>query len=191
MIDLRARACGRHRERLVDFIDRREVGPHTSVALAHLDHCRACEWELEATALTITALRRLVAEAEALEPAPDAWERLRARVDRPRAALWRWRTTLAGIALGAGLVGTLVAPRAIWHPRYVVSQDGYPVATSQDAAGFIERNRAMQRPPLPADQITILVPLSAPPTGQKWAGPDGRGYVVQVITEAPPQGHVR
>ena len=36
-------SCVRHREALVDFVDRREMGPGTAAALTHLDHCRACE----------------------------------------------------------------------------------------------------------------------------------------------------
>jgi hypothetical protein len=183
MIELRAPGCLRHRDALIDFIDRREVGPETAPALVHLERCRACEWELESTALAITALRRLVAEAEPLEPSPDAWSRLRARVDRPRAALWRWRTTLAGIAVSAGLVATLVAPRAIWQPRLAVSQDGYRVSSSQDASVLIERMRALQRPPLPQDQITILAPPNLAPSDTSWAGPDGLGYKVTAPTE--------
>jgi hypothetical protein len=187
VIDLSAPGCRRHRAALVDFIDRREIGPGTESALDHLARCRACEWELESTALAITALRRLYGEIRTAEPPADAWLRLRSRIERPRAALWRWRTTLAGIAVGAGLVGTLLAPRAIWSPKLDVPTDGNWTSPYLDDAGPLEWNRLLDRRQAQSP-ITILVPLDAPPTGMRWGGPDGRGYVTTASVEAPPPG---
>ena len=92
--------CGRYRGSLLDFVDRRDQGPDTAAALEHLDRCAHCRSELEATALAITALRRLGADARASEPGADAWQRVRNRIAE-RGAVWRWRSSVAGLAVGA------------------------------------------------------------------------------------------
>lgn len=108
MIDLN-RSCARHRPPLVDFVDRGEVRPDTAAALAHLDRCTRCTEAIEATMLTITALRRLGDDAAAVEPATDAWPRLRVRIER-----WPRRpavmSPLAGIAMSFAIVAVLVLP---------------------------------------------------------------------------------
>jgi hypothetical protein len=103
-------ACVRHRAALVDFVDRAEIGPATAGALAHLDRCRRCTGDLEATVQTITALRRLGDEAGLVEPAPDAWPRLRDRLTGWRPRSWRIMTPLAGSAMSLALVAVLVVP---------------------------------------------------------------------------------
>ncbi len=75
MIDLGG-SCNRHRPLLVDFVDRGEVQPGTSAALAHLDRCARCLAAIESTMLTITALRRLGDAAIEAEPRSDAWPQL-------------------------------------------------------------------------------------------------------------------
>jgi hypothetical protein len=59
--------------------------------------------------LTITALRRLGEEVGAVEPAPDAWPRLRLRI-----ASWRRRpvymSPLAGMAMSFAIVAVLIVP---------------------------------------------------------------------------------
>ena len=62
MIDMRT-PCSRYRFDLEAFVDRREVGPTTADALAHLETCRSCEEEVEQLALAVFALRRLGSEA--------------------------------------------------------------------------------------------------------------------------------
>ncbi len=108
MIDL-TRACSRHRPVLIDFVDRGEVRPETGAALAHLDRCTRCTEVVEGTMLTITALRRMGDEVAAAEPAPDAWPRLRIRIEG-----WRRRpvvmSPLAGIAMSFAIVAVLVLP---------------------------------------------------------------------------------
>lgn len=104
--------CGRHRAALIDFVDRRELGSATAAALSHLDHCRTCEEELSAIALTIAALRRWRREVEGEEPAADAWLRLRARIQRPIDP-WAWRSTLGGLVGSTLLVAVFVAPIAL------------------------------------------------------------------------------
>ena len=108
MIEL-ARSCERHRPLLVDFVDHGEVRAGTTAALAHLDRCERCTDAMESTVLAITALRRLSASAIAAEPAPDAWPRLRARLERRRRRP-KVMSPLAGIAMSFAIVAVLVVP---------------------------------------------------------------------------------
>jgi anti-sigma factor RsiW len=105
-----SRSCERHRPLLVDFVDHGEVRPGTTAALAHLDRCEGCTDAMESTMLAITALRRLSALAIAAEPAPDAWPRLRARLERRRVRRPKVMSPLAGIAMSFAIVAVLVVP---------------------------------------------------------------------------------
>ena len=102
------RSCSRYRGPLVDFVDRGEVGPATAGALAHLERCPRCTEAVESTVLTITALRRLGNDLAAVEPAPDAWPRLRARITGWRRPVVM--SPLAGVAMSVGIVLVLVLP---------------------------------------------------------------------------------
>jgi hypothetical protein len=186
------RECHRHRDALLDFVDRRERGPGTEAALAHLETCAACTWEIEATAMAVMALRRVHSAADPLEPAPDAWRRLRARVDRPRAAVWRWRASLAGLAVGAGLVGTLLAPVSLWSTRIAhITEAGAvpglvdPGRQAQDLAEarLLEQLRAGRSAPVPAQEGGDGIEAAAP---IGWAGPDGLGTSARVDLAASP-----
>jgi anti-sigma factor RsiW len=106
-------ACARHRSALLDFVDRGEIAPGTAGALAHLERCNRCTDELESTVLAITALRRLGDDLAAAEPSPDAWPRLRARLDRWRPARWAIMSPTAGVVMSVALVAVLVAPLRI------------------------------------------------------------------------------
>jgi hypothetical protein len=101
-------ACARHRPALVDFVDHAEIGPATADALRHLDDCTRCTADLEAIVQTITVLRRIGDEAGRLEPAADAWPRLRDRLTRWRPAPWRIMSPVAGMAMSLALVAVLV-----------------------------------------------------------------------------------
>jgi len=102
------RSCSRHRRLLVDFVDRGEVATGTADALAHLERCPRCTEAVETTVLTITALRRLGNDLATLEPAPDAWPRLHARITGWRRPLIM--SPLAGVAMSVGIVLVLVLP---------------------------------------------------------------------------------
>jgi hypothetical protein len=108
VIDL-TRACSRHRPVLIDFVDRGEVRPETGAALAHLDRRTRCTEVVEGTMLTITALRRMGDAVAEVEPAADAWPRLRIRIQG-----WRRRpaimSPLAGVAMSFAIVAVLVLP---------------------------------------------------------------------------------
>lgn len=110
------RPCSRHQGALLDFVDRRAGRAPTAAALAHLDRCRDCEEQLSNVALAIAALRRLRLEVDAVEPAPDGWERLKARIQARGVDPWHWRLTLGGLATSSMLVAALIAPMAIGRP---------------------------------------------------------------------------
>jgi hypothetical protein len=95
---------------LVDFVDRGELGPATGAALAHLDRCGRCTEAIESTMLTITALRRLGEEAGRVQPAADAWPRLRARIAIQPAARSSLVYPMARAVLTIGLAGLLLTP---------------------------------------------------------------------------------
>jgi hypothetical protein len=105
-----SRSCERYRPLLVGFVDRGEVQPGTRAALAHLDRCEACIDAMESTVLTITALRRLGTAASSAEPRPDAWPRLRARLERRRARRSAVMSPLTGIAMSVAIVALFVVP---------------------------------------------------------------------------------
>ena len=107
MIDL-GRSCSRYRRLLVDFVDHGEVGPFTADGLAHLEHCPRCTEMVESTVLAITALRRLGNDLGDIEPEPDAWPRLRARITGWRRPVVM--SPLAGVAMSIGIVLVLVLP---------------------------------------------------------------------------------
>ena len=111
-----SRACGIHRPVLVDFIDRGESSPATAGALAHLDRCRRCTEELESTVLAITALRRIGEDARRVEPAADAWPRLRARLESWRPRRFGTLSPAAGAAMSVVAVVLLVASPTLGRP---------------------------------------------------------------------------
>ena len=108
MIDL-GRSCSRYRPALIDFVDHGEIRAETSEALRHLDRCERCREAIESTVLTITAIRRYADSLDGIQPAPDAWPRLAARV-----TTWRRRpvamSPVAGLAMSVAVVVALVLP---------------------------------------------------------------------------------
>jgi anti-sigma factor RsiW len=104
------RSCSRHRPLLVDFVDHGEVRPGTAAALAHLDRCARCTETIEATILTITALRRLGDTTRNVEPPDDAWPRLRARIQALGPRRPAVMSPIAGIAMSVAIVAVLIVP---------------------------------------------------------------------------------
>lgn len=149
------RDCERHRPSLVELAAslggpgheagepaRREVGLD-----AHLETCAACRAEAEELALLSIAVRRAWSETDAVEPPPDAWPRLRARVApaTPRPLRSRAASSVTGVAMAAALAIGLVAPLGAgpaWstQARIVVDEGGLPFTrvparhTSEDQA---------------------------------------------------------
>jgi len=159
------RPCADHRSALLDFVDRRELSVATPAALAHLDRCAACERELGATLLTITALRRLHRELVLVEPPEDAWLRLRERVTR-RADPWRWRTTIGGLLTSAFLVALLVLPVTIGGPASVGGGLELPenLAGLRVESDYLASIRTGTLPPVPrVARGVVSVPHTYPP----------------------------
>jgi hypothetical protein len=159
------RPCADHRAALLDFVDRRERTAATPAALAHLERCARCEQELADAALAIAGLRRLGAEARAVEPPSDAWLRLRGRIRRP-VDPWRWRATLGGLATSAMLVAVLVLPSTLGGPNtrgFSLGVPDSPEAQLREEA-YLASIRAGTLPPAPRmARVGVSVPHNYPP----------------------------
>jgi anti-sigma factor RsiW len=135
--------CRRHRPALFDFVDRGEITPGTASALGHLDRCQRCTWELESTVLAITALRRLGDEAARAEPRPDAWPRLRDRIDRWRPVRWAIMSPTTGTVMSVALVAMLIVPLRVGGAG-AASSDPSIAPTDRSAAALVERRAEAQ-----------------------------------------------
>jgi hypothetical protein len=173
----RATDCGPHRAALAAFAERAERDASTVAAFAHLERCRRCEAELAETLLTVQAVRRVLGEARSVDPPPDAWLRLRRRVQRPVAGAWAARASLAGVLVGAGLVAALIGPTTVIRPKDALEHEPGPpravlraltVADLRAEAAFLNRTR-VEWPPEPV--VSEVVPVTT------WLGPDGLGRV--------------
>jgi anti-sigma factor RsiW len=179
VIDLTG-SCRRHRAALTDFVDRGELGDHAEAAFAHLDRCDRCVEELEATALMITALRRLGDAMAHQEPGADAWPRLRTRLESRRTERFAGRSVRAAHLMGAALMGCLVASIAIAGPDAIIAPSSAP-ATIPEAARFASpaENPSRRHPPPIAD-APQEIQLDA-----RWIGPDGLAIT---LSSAPGAG---
>jgi anti-sigma factor RsiW len=179
VIDLTG-SCRRHRAALLDFVDRGELGDHAEAALAHLDRCDRCVAELEATALTITALRRLGEAIARQEPRPDAWPRLRGRIESGRAGGFRGRSMRAAHLIGVGLVGCLVASVAIAGPNAIIEPPSTPASISEAARFYAPAEDPSRRHPPPAGVTYQITEIDL----ARWTGPDGIGITFPSATGA-------
>ena len=136
MIDF-GRACARYRPVLLDFVDHGEVRDATSAALAHLDRCRRCTDVVQDALLTITALRRLADDAATREPAPDAWPRLRVRIES-----WPRRPAIASPLLGAAMSFAIVAGLALPFRLTTLAIGAGPTPTYRPGHASPEERRA-------------------------------------------------
>lgn len=115
-----ADACGHHRPVLAELAAQTSgsaVPPMDTTAerardaaRAHLEQCRSCRQETEALALVSFAVRRAWRLPDDLEPSPEAWTRLRARVARRGPRLGWSASSVAGLALGTALAVGLIVP---------------------------------------------------------------------------------
>lgn len=137
--------CRRHADALLEIVGGIDTGPSSTAALDHLEWCRPCSNELQDLALALVAFRRLdhvprpggeVGGAQA----DLAWERLRARILRGRAAAaglaWRSRATLGGLATSALIVAAIVGPSAL---QFSWGGDAEPVGLSPAQAESFSR----------------------------------------------------
>ena len=182
----RPTGCPTHRAALEAFAELGERGPATAAAFDHLERCRRCEAEITETILAVHAIRRLLAEARTVEPPADAWARLRQRVRRPVADAWRARSSLAAIALSAGLVTAFVGPTAVIRTGDVSGREPGPapeVLREQTTADQLAESAFLSRVRVAPQRSTVptVVPTAA------WSGPDGLGRVAAPVhVDAPP-----
>jgi hypothetical protein len=176
VIELRG-GCRRHRAALTDFVDRGLLGASAKAAFDHLERCDACVIELESTALTIMALRRLGDAMARYEPRPDAWPRLRARIEAGGAARFRGRTTRAAHLAGAALVGCLVASVALSGAGPVETPS--PVAIPEAARFDAPTENPSRSRPRPA----VISPEQVRIDVARWTGPDGLGITLSPASE--------
>ena len=92
--------------------------------------------------LTITALRRLGDDVAQAEPSPDAWPRLRARLDRLNPKRWVIMSPSAGMVMSVALVAVLVAPLQLGGPTSPSSASDGPTAAEQAATREASRVEA-------------------------------------------------
>lgn len=182
---VRESACRAYRDVLIEFANDPVATRQTSAALAHLDGCRACEEELSRVMLAIIGLRRIREEVASAEPSGEAWVHLRTRIQRRAPRPWLVRSPLPGLAMALSIVAAVIGPSALLQTR-VERTGAAPARGGTDAGTVFEWNRALKRPPLPPQPITILVPLTAPPSGVRLIGPDGHGYTMTAQTVEPP-----
>jgi predicted anti-sigma-YlaC factor YlaD len=107
MIRRRPDACVIYRPALLDFVERRALGPESPAALDHLARCERCERDLSEVAQTIIALRRLGERARQVEAPADGWPSLRDRLERSQRAADEAARRLRR-AFGSAIVGIAV-----------------------------------------------------------------------------------
>jgi hypothetical protein len=114
MIRRREDACVVHRPALIDFVERRAVGPESSAALDHLARCGPCERDLTEVAQTVIALRRLGERAGEVEIPHDGWPTLRGRIERSQRAAddaaRRFRRAFGGAVVAMVVVAMVAIP---------------------------------------------------------------------------------
>ncbi|MDQ6795658.1 MAG: hypothetical protein M3067_12735 [Chloroflexota bacterium] len=101
--------CARFQAALIEFAERPVRAAGTAAALAHLERCRACEDELAGIMRTIAGLRSLARSLNGVEPGPESWPILRARVSHPEPSPWRWSYSLGGV-IATAAIALLVLP---------------------------------------------------------------------------------
>jgi hypothetical protein len=184
----RSTGCSTHRAALAAFAERSERGLETGPAFEHLDRCRRCQADLTELLLTVHAVRRTLADAGTVEPPPDAWVRLRSRVQGPVASAWGMRSTLASAVVGAGLVAALIGPTAILRPADAVGQEPGPPPAAMRAQTEADRRAevAFLSRARPEYQQRAIVPEIV--ASGVWSGPDGLGRgVASVHAGVPPE----
>lgn len=107
MIRRRPDACVIYRPALLEFVERRALGPDSPAALDHLARCERCERDMSEVAQTIIALRRLGERARQVEAPADGWPTLRDRLERSQRAADEAARRLRR-AFGSAIVGMAV-----------------------------------------------------------------------------------
>lgn len=188
MIELR-RTCERHRLALLDFVDRGEIVAGTGDALAHLDRCGRCTEELESTVLAITALRRFGDDLALTEPSPDAWPRLRTRLEGLRPKRWAIMSPSAGLVMSVALVAVLVAPLRLGGVAGSTAGPSHPKPAQVEADSRDRRIEAAYIANVRAGTFPVAAPAVTRRTETSPARyPDGIRPERKEVTTAEPTG---
>lgn len=100
------------------------------------------------------------------------------------------RSPLPGIAMALSIVAAVVGPGNLMRTGAERGPDAVAPHAVSDPGTLFERDRSLKRPPLPQQPITILVPLTWPPSGVRMIGPDGHGYTMTVQAVDPPADRI-
>jgi hypothetical protein len=180
------RPCARYFSVLVEFVDGGRPSDDTDAALVHLERCRRCLSELEATALAIQGLRMLARHVRDAEPSPDAWARLRSRIEARAPSRFLLAARLSGAALTIGICAALALPWAVARG----DASGVAAGVRSDAPGIgfdptpvILAERAFERPS--ARQGAVIVIREEKRPRLLSAAPRGRldGWVPAPVTQ--------
>ncbi len=174
-------SCRRHRAALIDFVDHGDLSDSAEAAFAHLERCGRCVTELEATALTITALRRLGDAMARQEPRADAWPRLRDRITRRGRARSILMSPATGMAMSLAIVAVMVIPLSFGAGEATILAPTVPPAAVSSALELsVDRSR-----PISLSNKSTQVVISIDPA--RWAGPDGLGVQVSTSDRSVPR----
>lgn len=196
MIDMTpSRACRRHRPALLDFVDHGAIDEATAPALAHLERCERCTMELESTVVAITALRRLGDDIARVEPPPDAWPRLRARLDRWRPSRWSVLSPSAGVVMSAAIVAVLVAPLQVGSSGLAgpnasapIIRPAVPVEERRIELHYIRSSRQLRSGSQPAALLPVKQAPDATSASYPRNYPDNIRPERKEVTPAEPSG---
>ena len=180
MIELGGRACRRHRPVLLNYLERSERGPGLERALDHLAGCRGCRYDLEAMALTITALRRLSQAIGEAEPSSDAWERLRARVEKKAERKYSAPTGFAALIQVGALIASAWIVALVSAPALIMpsASTGTHVASATSGGSSSRGDRLDARARLAVDPPVIVL------TSDRRQLPDGAPALNQMTISA-------
>ncbi|MCE5314783.1 MAG: hypothetical protein ABFD49_03400 [Armatimonadota bacterium] len=158
--------CHRCRKLLISYSEN-SLDEHSSTRLErHLAHCDQCRCELEMVRSVSSALRQ--ADNPAMEPAPDLWAKVNARIsDEPTPAKrsWIWSLMPAGVAAVLVAVIALAIIRPGMQPQLTreVASCSAPQATAR-----IAQSPEIAKSAAPASTIYRDARVAKKPVGKKY-----------------------
>ena len=176
MITRMPRSCVVHRAALLDFVDGQPRTLASAAALSHLERCHACEEELAGIVRTIAGLRSLARSLDGVEPGPESWPILRARVLHPEPSPWRWNHSLGGL-IATAAIALLVLPSIGSSP--VRQPPGFDTPAALDApagSNLIDRREQVLSAPLARSPRAAGAGAQEPPRAIRWP-PNGPSRV--------------
>ncbi len=135
--------CARYRRRLVPYIECELSERERAKVEAHLSRCQSCAREAELIKSVSGALR--ASETPAMEPAPDLWAKVSARIERdaPAAAPRPWlRVTQAASACAAAVLVAAVGIGLMRANMPAEVPSARPSSTEQERADRVSHQSA-------------------------------------------------